>query len=77
LSTACNSLWISDTASKHCPISFTSTVEVIFLKAFEYCLQFLLDIRYCFKTLFLQFHFQFGNQSNPKDRSLVLVSLLL
>jgi hypothetical protein len=47
-----------------------STVEVIFLNAIEYRLQFPSDIRYCFKTLSLQFHFQCGKQRNHKGLSL-------
>jgi hypothetical protein len=38
-------------------------VEVIFLNDVEYHLQFLLDVTHCFKTSSLQFHLQFGKQS--------------
>jgi hypothetical protein len=38
-------------------------VEVIFLNAVKYHLQFPLDARHCFKTSSLQFNFQFGKQS--------------
>jgi hypothetical protein len=38
---------------------YKSTVEVIFLNAVEYRS----DVRHCFKTLSLQFHFQCGKQS--------------
>jgi hypothetical protein len=36
---------------------FKSNVEVVFLNAVEYHLRFPLDIRHCFKTSSLQFHF--------------------
>jgi hypothetical protein len=42
---------------------FKSTVEVIFLNAVEYRLRLPLDVRHCFKTSPLQFHIQFGKQS--------------
>jgi hypothetical protein len=42
---------------------FNSTAEVIFLSAVEFCLRFSLDVRHCSKTSSLQFHFQFGKQS--------------
>jgi hypothetical protein len=42
---------------------FRSTMKVIFLNALEYCLWFPLNIRHCFKMQCLQFHFQFGKQS--------------
>jgi hypothetical protein len=45
---------------------FKSTMEVIFLNAVEYCLQFPLDVRYCFKKSSLQFHFQFGKEQNHR-----------
>jgi hypothetical protein len=43
--------------------SFKSTVEVILINAVEYCLRFPLDVRRCLKMSSLQFHFQFGKQS--------------
>jgi hypothetical protein len=42
---------------------FKSTVEVIFGNAVVYHLRFPVDVRHCFKTSSLQFHFQFGKQS--------------
>jgi hypothetical protein len=42
---------------------FKSSVDVIFLNAVEYRLQFPLDIRHCLKTSSLQLHFQNGKQS--------------
>jgi hypothetical protein len=38
-------------------------MEVIFLNAVEYCLGLHLDVKCCFKMSSLQFHFQFGKQS--------------
>jgi hypothetical protein len=43
---------------------FKSTVEVIVLNAVEYRLRFPLDVRHCFKTSPLQFHFNLGNKAN-------------
>lgn len=42
---------------------FKNAREVIFLKAAGYHLQIPLDVRHCFRTLFLNFYFQFGKQS--------------
>jgi hypothetical protein len=42
---------------------FKSPVEVILLNAVEYRLKFNSDVRHCFKTSSLQFHFQFWKQS--------------
>jgi hypothetical protein len=42
---------------------FKSIVTVIVLNAVEYRLRFPLDVRHCFKTSSLQFHFQCGKQS--------------
>jgi hypothetical protein len=42
---------------------FESTKEIIFLNAVEYCLWLASDIRHCFKTSSLKFHFQFGKWS--------------
>jgi hypothetical protein len=42
---------------------FKSTIEVISLNAYKYCLQVPLDVKLCFKTYSLQFHFQFRKQS--------------
>jgi hypothetical protein len=44
-------------------LHFKITMKVIFLNAVEYRLQFPLDVRHCFKTSSLQFHFQCGKQS--------------
>jgi hypothetical protein len=41
---------------------FRSTVEVISLNAVECRVRFSLDVRHCFKTSSLQFHFQFGEK---------------
>jgi hypothetical protein len=49
---------------------FKSTVEVISLDAVEYGLRFPLDVGHYFKTLSLQFNFQFGKQSDTKDKKL-------
>jgi hypothetical protein len=43
---------------------YKNTVEVIFLNVVEYCLRFPLDVSHCFKTSPLQFHLQFGTQSD-------------
>jgi hypothetical protein len=43
---------------------FKRTVEIVFLHTVEYHWQFPLDVRHCFKTSYLQFHFQFGKQSD-------------
>jgi hypothetical protein len=51
-------------------------MEAIFLNAAEYCSQFPLDVRHCFKMSSIQFYFQFGKQSDPRDESWVLISLL-
>jgi hypothetical protein len=45
---------------------FKSTVEVIFLNAVEYRLRFPLDVRHCFKTSSLRFHFQFANKAKSQ-----------
>jgi hypothetical protein len=51
---------------------FKSTVEVIFLTAIEYRLRFPLDVRHCFKTSSLQFHFQFGKQIQLSSLVMIL-----
>jgi hypothetical protein len=42
---------------------FKSTVKVIFLNAVGYHCWFPLDVRHSFNMSYLQFHFQFGRQS--------------
>jgi hypothetical protein len=49
---------------------FRSTVEVTFCNAIEYLLRFPLDVRHCFKTSSLQFHF--GKQRNHRGLSLLI-----
>jgi hypothetical protein len=44
--------------------SFKSTVDVIFFNGVEFRSQFPSDVRHCFKTPSLQFHFQFGGKQS-------------
>jgi hypothetical protein len=45
---------------------FKSIVEVTFVNAVEYCLQFPFDVRLSFKMSSLQFHFQFGKKTKSR-----------